>query len=409
MPDFDALFAPDSAGGAPDFDTLFAPEPERIPFRTEEALKNVPKSAFNTAKRIAADILPGQHVQTGFALAQPGGLSNAWEGLKERFGGIENIKRTAEEDPVGLAYDATGLIGGGKGLSSVKKAATGMPRAVVREEAELLRTGGARLNEAKTNPAKVATADVAGPMAKFRERLNENALDLDSQYDNAKLTGVVRRLDAAYATPKSDPMSRLTGTTPAAKPPVTLKELHAHQQRLDDVISQTKGLDGRISRDGVIALELKKTIGEIIDAHPESGTFKIGKHEYHRGKMSQELSDLHKRATQRSQWKNGDEAGALSAEISTFLRSKKARYALTPQARKRLDILSRDNKGKLMGAFGSQNIGGFTFARAAETAFGVPGLLAIPGHFARQSRNARIIKEFERIQEELRAGGAVGD
>jgi hypothetical protein len=403
-PDFNALFAPEAE---PDFTALFAPD-EKIPFRPELALKNAPKSAFNTAKRVAADILPGQHVQTGFALAQPGGLSNAWEGLKERFGGVENIKRTAEEDPVGLAYDATGLIGGGKGLSVAKKS-TAMPRAVVREEAELLGTGGARMKQAKKSEATVPLADVQAPMQKFRDRLDEEALTIDPQYTNSKLVNVIKRLDTAYAPPKSDPMARMTGSRPAPKPPMTLKELHGHQRRLDDVISESKNPDGRISTDGVIAIELKKSVDEMIDAHPESGSFKIGKHEYHRGKQSQEMSDLFERAQRRAQWRNGDEAAALANEINQYLGKKANRYKFTRAQRAQLAKIGKRDAQALLGAFGSKTVSGMAAGRLVESAFGMPGLLWGPGMMARQARNAKVMDAFKKFQEELRAGGPVGN
>jgi hypothetical protein len=284
----------------------------------------------------------------------------------------------------------------------------GMPRASVRDESELLSTGGARIKEAKKSEAAVPLEDVQAPMQRFRERLNEEALEIDPEYTNKKLANVIKRLDTAYAPPRADPMSRLTKTTPAAKPPMSLKELHAHQRRLDDVVSESKSADGRISTDGFIAIELKKSVGEMIDAHPESSSFKIGKHEYHRGKMSQSMSDLKKRAEGRVQWRNGDEAGALQAEVQNFLRSKKNRYALTPEVRRKLDRLSRDNTGKVIGAFSPQSsFGGNVFARGIETAIGFPGALAVPGHFARQGRNARLISEFEKLMEEIRAGGSV--
>jgi hypothetical protein len=284
----------------------------------------------------------------------------------------------------------------------------GMPRASVRDESELLSTGGARIKEAKKSEAAVPLEDVQAPMQRFRERLNEEALEIDPEYTNKKLANVIKRLDTAYAPPRADPMSRLTKTTPAAKPPMSLKELHAHQRRLDDVVSESKSADGRISTDGFIAIELKKSVGEMIDAHPESSSFKIGKHEYHRGKMSQSMSDIKKRAEGRVQWRNGDEAGALQAEVQNFLRSKKNRYALTPEVRRKLDKLSRDNTGKVIGAFSPQSsFGGNVFARGIETAIGFPGALAVPGHFARQGRNARLISEFEKLMEEIRAGGSV--
>jgi hypothetical protein len=382
------------------------------PFNPDLALQNAPQSAFNTAKRVAADILPGQHVQTGFALAQPGGLSNAWEGLKQRFGGWENIKRTAEQDPVGLGYDAVGVLAGGKSLPRAAAPAGAMPRAVVREGAELLSTGGKRMTEAKLNPATVPANDIAGPMQKFRDTLKtEAAIDLDTAELAPALSNRIKRIEGAYAPPKRDPMANVTKREPGANPPISLSELHGHSKGLDKFINSTGKTEGRINEQGFVALELKKAVDEMIDLHPESGTFKIGKHEFHRGAMNREMEDLLERAQGRAQWKNGDQAGALSGEISAFLKAKKNRYKLTPDARSKLGKLSHDSGGRLVGAFGLSNnsFGGNVFARGIETAvFGFPGALAPIGQATRASRNARILQEFQKIQEELRAGGPVG-
>jgi hypothetical protein len=318
----------------------------------------------------------------------------------------QNIGRHYYENPDSAVTDAAfaafparkamGLLGG-DGI----KASKGMPRASVRDEGELLQTGGARIEEAKLNPAKVDADALHAPMRVFREATNTTVIE------NATVNNIAKRLENAYAPPKAKAMAPMTKLPPKERPPVTLTELHGHQQRLDDVINGPGKSEGRINEQGRAAIELKKAVTSMIDNHPESTNFKIGKHEYHRGKMSQSMADLQKRAEGRSMWRNGDEAGALQAEIQQFLRNKKNRYALTPEVRHKLGILSRDNKGKLIGAFGSKNIGGFTFARGVETMFGAPGIMAIPGHFARQDRNSRIVKEFAKLMEEIRAGGEV--
>jgi hypothetical protein len=294
------------------------------------------------------------------------------------------------------ARKAVGLLGG-DGIKTSK----GMPRASVRDESELLKTGGARIEEAKLNPAKVEADKLYAPMQGFREATKTTVIE------NATINNIAKRLEKAYTPRKPDSMSRLTKVQPPERPPVTLTELHGHQQRLDDVINGAGKSEGRINEQGRAAIELKKAITSIIDNHPESSNFKIGKHEYHRGKMSQSMDDLQKRAEGRSMWRNGDEAGALQAEITAFLRNKKNRYSLTPEVRQKLGALSRDNKGKLVGAFGAKNIGGFTFARAVESMVGMPGIGMLPGHLARQERNARIVKEFQKLMEEIRAGGEV--
>jgi hypothetical protein len=383
---------------------------DSIPFSPELALKNAPKSAFETAKRVAADILPGQHVQTGFALAQPGGLSNAWEGLKERFGGVENIKRTAEKDPFGLGYDVGGLFTGGK-TAIAKKPSTAMPRGVVRSGEELLESGGARMNEAKLNPAKVAPTDIAAPMQKFRDKLRtEAAIDLNTAELKPELKNRIARLEAVNAPPKRDYTAPMTKEKPAAKAPVSLAELHGHSKGLNTFINSTGKTEGRINEQGFVALELKNAVDEMIDAHPESSAFKIGKHEYHRGAMDRSMADIEKDAMSRSMWKSGNEAGAWSAAISAFLKKRSNRYALTPEVRRKLDKLSRDNGGSIAGQFSLNNsFGGNVFARGIELAAGLPpGTGAFIGNQARSTRNARFAKTFNELREEIRAGGPVG-
>jgi hypothetical protein len=310
------------------------------------------------------------------------------------------------DEGLGRALGFAGAVTLGSKFGGLKETpittSKGMPRASVRDEGELLKTGGARIEEAKLNPAKVEADQLQAPMLGFREATKTTAIE------NSTVKSIAKRLETAYAPPKAKAMAPLTKLPPKEKPPVTLTELHGHQQRLDDVINGAgKNQDGRLNEQGRAAIELKKAVGAMIDNHPESTNFKIGKHEYHRGKMSQAMDDIQKRAEGRSMWRNGDEAGALQAEITAFLRKKSNRYALTPEIRQKLGALSRDNKGKLIGAFGSKNIGGFTFARGVEAMFGAPGIMAIPGHYARQDRNARLVKEFGRLMEEIRAGGPV--
>lgn len=295
-----------------------------------------------------------------------------------------------------------------KGMEALTRpASTAMPRASVRSEAELLSTGGNRMKEAKLNPAKVAASDLQAPMQGFRNRLAEDAIELDPQFVSPELMRRVTRLENAYKPTPPGAMFNITGVEPAAKPPVTLTELHGHRKSLDRFINSTGKTEGKLNEQGVIALNLRDAVNEMIDAHPESTQFKIGTGEYHRGKMSETLSELRTRAEGRAQWRNGDEAGALANEIQMFLKNKKNRYALTPEVRQQLNALSRDNKGRLLGAFGSKTVSGIAAGRLVESALGVPGALWGPGLIARDARNKRILDTFNRIHESLRAGGPV--
>jgi hypothetical protein len=278
----------------------------------------------------------------------------------------------------------------------------GMPRASVRDEGELLGTGGARIEEAKRNPAKVEADQLHAPMRVFREATKTIVIE------NPTINNIAKRLEKAYTPRKPDSMSRLTKVQPPERPPVTLTELHGHQQRLDDVINGPgKSQDGRLNEQGKAAIELKKAVDATIDAHPESGNFKIGKHEYHRGKQSQELNDLLVRAQRRRQWQNGDEAAALNAEIAAFLGKKSNRYKFSKDQRVRLEKIGQRDMQALLGAFGSKTASGIAAGRLVEGAFGVPGALWGPGILARQSRNASTLEAFKKFMEEIRAGGSV--
>jgi len=86
-------------------------------------LKNAPRSAMNLAENLTypfrhplefnKDVTNlGKGVYQKFTEGvqpQEKLVDDVWEGAKDRFGGWDNIKRTAYEDPFGIAADATGL------------------------------------------------------------------------------------------------------------------------------------------------------------------------------------------------------------------------------------------------------------------------------------------------------------
>lgn len=297
-----------------------------------------------------------------------------------------------------------------KGASYLKRPpSNAMPRASVRDGDELVKTGGLRMKIAKLDPAKVDPSDIAAPMQRFRERMAGDAIELNSQFVAPELMRRIGRLEGAFTPTPRGAMYNITKKEPAAKPPVSLGELHKHKQGLNKFIDSAGKTEGKINEQGHIALALKDSVDEMIRAHPESPEFFRGTNEVRRGKMSEFLDEIEERARGRPQWKNGDEAGALQNELSqTFRGRHKNRHKVTPEAYKKLKRLSNDNKGRLIGAFGATNIGGFTFGRAAEVAMGLyPGTMAVAGVPVRAARNKRFMEEFKRIQEELRAGGPV--
>lgn len=83
------------------------------------AVENIPGSAKNFASNIVQPIVHPIQTAEGIA-ALLSGDEHAVQGLKDfivqRYGGLENVKRTFAEDPVGFAADAALILSGGGAL-----------------------------------------------------------------------------------------------------------------------------------------------------------------------------------------------------------------------------------------------------------------------------------------------------
>jgi hypothetical protein len=144
------LNAPESATPITDARARAVTDPEllaelnREQFDARQMVRNIPGSAVQFAKDITQPI---RHpIQTGKALgnvaagtaqlAMPGeqgkeGYARAvGTGLKERYGGTDALRRTLQNDPVGLASDVAGIFTGGATLAP--KAAGNVLRTVGR-------------------------------------------------------------------------------------------------------------------------------------------------------------------------------------------------------------------------------------------------------------------------------------
>jgi hypothetical protein len=374
----------------------------------ESAKKVAPQNAFDTGVGLLKSLTPIPAFERfNRIMEDPIGESEATRKHYSDYFSEEGLKEKLATNPVGTAVE----VGGMAALRPVRAAPKGptpMPRGSVREGPELLKTGGERMKAAKLNPTKIEAGELEGPMKAFREKMAEDAIDLDPQFISPELMRRVGRLEGAYKPNPRNPEFGMTKVEPAAKPPVTLKELHGHSKGLNRFINTTGKTEGGINEQGYIAIELKKTVDEMIDLHPESNTFKIGRNESHRGKMAQSFDQIYKDASLTSQWRNGNEILALQNATAQFLKNKKNRYAFTPEIRSKMERFSRDKKGRLLSAFGSQTVSGSAAGRIVESAFGMPGLLWGPGMMARKARTGRLMDEWKRIGEEIRAGGPVG-
>jgi hypothetical protein len=414
MPNYQAMFGPDDVEG-PDYEAMFGPEKKSIGGAISNAGQDVKDIASETYKSVTEN---PREVAAGTAdyLLNPitylnsvkDSVSNLWEGGTDRA--YEHPVRSALDvanvlPPVPLGIAKAGMTAVSKGSHALPEAGA-MPRAAVREGKELVGTGGLRMKIAKLDPAKVDAQAIAGPMQKFRDALKTDAIELGPDIP-ATLMNRISRLDSAYTPNKRPSMSGITKVEAPEKPPVSLGELHKHSQKLNEFINSTGKTEGKINENGKIAIMLRKSVDEMIDTHPESPSFKTGRNEVHRGKMSESFDEIHRNASLTSQWRNGNEVAALQNAAAGFLKAKKNKYAFTPEVRRKLERFSRDKKGRLLSAFGSKTVSGQAAGRLVESAFGVPGLLWGPGIMAREARKNRMMDEWQRISEEIRAGGPV--
>ena len=93
--------------------------PIHSPIETAKGLGGLAAGAYQSMARGAKGLAVGpeeaQKLEPG---AQEGNVDALIDFVKERFGGLENIKRTVAEDPAGFLADIAGLAMGGGGLAA---------------------------------------------------------------------------------------------------------------------------------------------------------------------------------------------------------------------------------------------------------------------------------------------------
>lgn len=133
---------------------------------------NIPRSAANlgigTVKMLEAmsgvDPMAGYNMVAGFL-----------PGLAERYGGLENIRNTAIEDPVGMGAE---LYGGFKGAQAVGSRAANVARAAATTEGAtspgiMARVADAGIGAVQLSPTKIVKGAMGhGPLAKIGKVLD---------------------------------------------------------------------------------------------------------------------------------------------------------------------------------------------------------------------------------------------
>jgi hypothetical protein len=257
-----------------------------------------------------------------------------------------------------------------------------MPRAAVRTEEELLKTGGSRMGAAKQSEATVSAEDMQSSLAEFNKRLRGASLRVHPKLHST-------------AAPVYDDLLK------ASAAPQTLEELHYLRQMADDVAAKP-GTEGKIG--GM----LKSTIDDIISKHPEGAKFAQGKTEYARAKKSQIITEAMEKARNSVLWDRGKESAALRHQIKSLLDNKQYKHIWSAEERAALKSAKARTLMEVFGGFGSKNISGAAFGRILEVGLTLPpGTLWVPGYFARNAANARSLQKLEDIGAKVRAGGEV--
>lgn len=372
----------------------------------ESAKKVAPHDALDTAKGYLMGLTPIPAFERfNRIITDPKGESDRTRKHYSDFFTEEGLKEKLATAPISTLAETLGYaIPGGR--TKVAPKSTAMPKASVRDGAELLKTGGARRTEAKKSDYAVPPEDVRATLSDLHGRLSEKAISIHPKL-HPKSTAAFNEFVGLIRAKPADPMSGITHTSAPKPTPATLQKLHEirmmAQEAADDVHPGTR----RPTQDAMLGIELKKTIDDVIKMHPEGAEFARGTNEIARGLRDREIADAIDSAMQTATWNRGDHATAVRNAVRPLY--KKYRHIWPKED---LAILKKLQKFGLvtdtMAGFASKGPGAMTFSRIAETSIGLlPFSLYPAASAAKHIRNKRIEGLVNQLREQIRAGGPV--
>lgn len=274
-----------------------------------------------------------------------------------------------------------------------KTPSASMPRASIREEGELYKTGGERMNTAKRSEVPVHVDEVLKGLSGFHARLKEKGIRVSPKLHPKTNEALKEFSYFMRAKPmKQDPE------------PATMLALHEVRQLAANAAEEIHPKSGRPTPDAMLANELLDTIDEVMANHPEWENFARGKNEISRSLKSQSIMRIGKKARNSTQWDRGDQAGAIRNAVNSFLKSPEARF-LTKEDIAELNRIKKYGLTEMVGGQGSLSPMALLIGRGLETMTGLPyGSLYVAGGIARQAANAKKSNMLERMSERIRAG-----
>lgn len=203
----------------------------------KQAISNIPESALQFGKDLAFPFL--HPIQTGKGLytlgsglvqkAIPGEQGNEWaanamgQAMKDRYGGLEEIKNTLATDPVGMLGDAAALVsGGGTAVRGAGLASKSSKLANVGKN--ISRAAGAidPINIAKNIPGQASRAIPQG----VQNRLVSSAIKLPPSMPLSKRDRILRHIVEKEISPSQKGFDKLRG------------RIESTNKQIDDIISR---------------------------------------------------------------------------------------------------------------------------------------------------------------------------
>jgi hypothetical protein len=410
MGKFTGFFAQEAEPAAPNKFAGFFKQPEEPDWRDQEAAETAKALGMQLQQPksnvVRGNILPiERNLDTGaMSPAVPASVEDAYTLPGDVYSGQADLGTSdGQERAFNLSMFAS-PAGRGRPMPRATRPDT-MPKASIRDQAELLSTGGARMNEAKLAEGSVPSEGLRASMSDLNARMQEAAIRPNTKLHPQASQVYGRMLDLVRA-PKGDPMmSKMPGYQPPKLKDATMQELHELRQMAQDV--QTNGWNRDLRQataEGKLGAMMVKTVDDMISKHPAAEQFMVGKGEYARGMKSKSVESLITKASNTTQWDRGDHAGAIRNVVNTFLKSRDARY-LSPADIKELRRIKRYGFMDALAGQGSLSPMALTIGRAVEAMTGLPPTsLFFAGKFARDHINTQRPKMLENMAARIRAG-----
>jgi len=320
---------PEKSQESPSAATFKATGNESLISGAAKAVGNIPSSGVNLAKNVIHAVANPLETATnvgktlvggGEALGHAVGLGDKTQirpeeqqfndflgALKERYGGLDNIKKTLIEDPVGAAADISALLSGGStAAAKLGLADTATTLSKASQVAEPMKLASTVKNMAKDSTVGKVLSDVSPTSYKIQQGQVVKALELTpgdlaniTKKTQNDVTNFVVKNDLIKGTPeevvhsldelRKQRMAEVRGEIANVKTTYTPEQVPSFKKSLDLIASNLKDVSGlesqyaevnALANKKVLSLEdiqrAKELVDENYDIYSASGDVKQG-------------------------------------------------------------------------------------------------------------------------------------